>query len=152
MKIAIAGCGIAGTAAGYLLSQQGHEVTIFEQSEHCGPVGAGILIQPIGQSVLKSLGIYEDIYRQSAPLNSIEALKHTGKRLIRLEYQNLRSDLYGLGVHRGLLFSVLLSLAKQAGTVIRENARIAGYHVSKSGVSLELKSKERTEPFDFIVA
>tara|TARA_R110002111_G_C6008015_1_gene374383 strand:- start:31058 stop:32230 length:1173 start_codon:yes stop_codon:yes gene_type:complete len=152
MKIAIAGCGIAGTAAGYLLSRQGHEVTIYEQAVHCGPVGAGILIQPIGQAVLKSLGIYEDIYQQSAPLNFIEALKHSGKRLIQLEYQNLRSDLYGLGVHRGLLFSTLLTLAKRAGAVLRENAKLTGYHVSKAGVSLELEAHAPTEPYDFVLA
>lgn len=152
MRIAIVGCGIAGAAAGILFCRQGHEVTIFEQAQHCGPVGAGILIQPIGQSVLKSLGVYEDIHRQSAQLNSIEARKHTGKRLIHLEYQRLNRDLYGLGVHRGRLFSSLLSLAKQAGAVIQENARIVDYHNSNSGVSLELESKEHTESFDFIVA
>jgi len=152
MKIAITGCGIAGTAAGYLLSQQGHEVTIYEQAKQCGPVGAGILIQPNGQSVLKSLGIYDEVYRQSAQLNYIEAFKHSGKRLVHLEYQRLRSDLYGLGVHRGLLFRLLLSLAKQAGVVVRENARVLNYQVSNSGVCLELESKEQTAPYDFVVA
>lgn len=152
MKIAIAGCGIAGTAAGYLLSSQGHEVTIFEQAQHCGPIGAGILIQPIGQLVLKSLGIYEEIYQQSAPLDYIEALKHSGKRLIQLEYQRLRTDLYGLGVHRGRLFNALLTLAKQGGVVVKEDARIVAYHLSESGVSLELESNEHTETFDFLIA
>ncbi|QDV51224.1 FAD-dependent oxidoreductase [Gimesia fumaroli] len=152
MKIAIAGCGIAGAAVGYLLASQGHAVTIYEQSAQCGPVGAGILIQPIGQAVLKSLGIYEEIHQKSARLNWIEARKHTGKRLIQLEYQRLGSDLYGLGVHRGLLFSSLFSLARQAGALIQENACITGYQVSQSGVSLELESKDSAEVFDFILA
>ncbi|WP_339728375.1 NAD(P)/FAD-dependent oxidoreductase [uncultured Gimesia sp.] len=152
MKIAIAGCGIAGAAAGYLLASQGHDITIFEQAAQCGPIGAGILIQPIGQTVLKSLGIFEDIDKKSARLNWIEARKHNGKRLIQLEYQRLGCDLYGLGVHRGLLFSALLSLARQAGAVIQENRRITGYQVLQSGVSLELESKEPTEVFDFIIA
>lgn len=152
MKIAIAGCGIAGAATGFLLMRQGHDVTIFEQAEQCGPVGAGILIQPVGQSVLKSMGVYDDIYQQSAQLNSIEALKHTGKPLVQLEYQHLRSELYGLGVHRGLLFTSLQTLAKQAGTVIRENSCVVDYHVSNTGVSLELNSGERTEQFDFLIA
>ncbi|WP_298867050.1 NAD(P)/FAD-dependent oxidoreductase, partial [uncultured Gimesia sp.] len=149
MKIAITGCGIAGTAVGCLLAHQGHEVTIYEQAKQCGPAGAGILIQPNGQAILKSLGIYEDVYRQSAQLNYIEALKHSGKRLIHLDYQRLRSD---LGVHRGLLFRLLLSLAKQAGAVLRENSRIVDYMVSSSGVSLKLESNEQTELYDFIVA
>jgi len=140
MKIAITGCGIAGTTAGYLLSRQGHEVTIYEQAKECGPVGAGVLIQPNGQSVLKKLGIYEEVLRQSAKLDSIEALKLSGKQLIHLEYSHLRSGLYGLGVHRGRLFQILSKLAKQAGAVVRENTRVINYQVSNSGVSLELES------------
>ena len=61
MKIAIAGGGIAGTAAAALLARQGHTVTLFEQAVHCGPVGAGIMIQPVGQWVLQQLGLYEQI-------------------------------------------------------------------------------------------
>ena len=152
MKIAIAGCGIAGAAAGHLLACQGHAVTIFEQAVQCGPVGAGILIQPVGQAVLKSLGIYEDIYDQSARLDGIEARQHNGKRLIQLEYQHLGSELYGLGVHRGLLFSALLSLAKHSGAVVQESARISGYQVINSGVSLIRESEKPTEVFDFLIA
>ncbi|MFK7776616.1 MAG: NAD(P)/FAD-dependent oxidoreductase [Gimesia sp.] len=152
MKIAITGCGVAGTAAGYLLSRQGHEVTLYEQAKECGPVGAGILIQPNGQAVLKALGIYEELFRQSAKLNSIEAIRRSGKRLIHIDYQRLRADLYGLGVHRGRLFQLLLNLAKQAGVVIRENSRVINYQVSNSGVSLELESNEKTAEYEFIVA
>lgn len=152
MKIAISGCGIAGTAAGFLLAQQGHAVTIFEQAEKCRPVGAGILIQPIGQSVLKQLGVYDQIEQQSAHLNYIEAIKHTGGRLVFLEYQRLHRRLFGLGVHRGLLFSTLLELSRKAGVEIRENSRISGYRHIADGVVLELDTKEQSEPFDCILA
>jgi len=82
MKIAIAGCGIAGSAAASLLAQQGHEVTLFEQAVQCGPVGAGILIQPVGQWVLQQLGVYDALVAQSARLNAVEAIRDSGKRLI----------------------------------------------------------------------
>ncbi|QDU50758.1 FAD-dependent oxidoreductase [Gimesia panareensis] len=152
MKIAIAGCGIAGTAAASLLAQQGHEVTLFEQAVHCGPVGAGILIQPIGQRVLQQLGVYDAIAAQSARLNAIEAIRESGKRLIRLEYQRLDPQLFGLGVHRGRLFAALLDLAKQAGAQIREGSRVIDYQVQTSGVELQLENGARSERFDFIIA
>ncbi|QDT91700.1 FAD-dependent oxidoreductase [Gimesia algae] len=152
MKIAITGCGIAGTTAGFLLAQQGHAVTIYEQAEKCRPVGAGILIQPIGQTVLKQLKIYDLIEQQSARLDYIEAVKHTGGRLVFLEYQRLRTQLFGLGVHRGLLFSMLLDLSRKAGAQIRENSRISGYRQTVDGVVLEMDEEEQSEPFDCIVA
>lgn len=152
MKIAIAGCGIAGTAAASLLAQQGHEVTLFEQAVQCGPVGAGILIQPVGQWVLQQLGVYDTLAAQSARLNAVEAIRDSGKRLIRLEYQRLNPSLFGLGVHRGRLFSTLLNQAKQAGANIREGARVTGYQSTGSGVTLQLESGESTGVYDFIIA
>lgn len=152
MKIAITGGGIAGMAAGFLLAQAGHAVTIFEQAEKCRPVGAGILIQPIGQTVLKHLGIYDQIEQHSARLDYIEAIKHTGNRLVFLEYHRLRSQLFGLGVHRGLLFSALLELSSNAGVEIRENSRISGYRHISDGVVLEMGTEERSESYDCIVA
>ncbi len=139
-------------AAGYLLSQAGHAVTIFEQAEKCRPVGAGILIQPIGQTVLKHLGIYDQIEQQSARLDYIEAIKHTGRRLVFLEYRRLRNQLFGLGVHRGLLFSTLYEQSRNAGAQIRENSRITGYIHTSEGVLLELGAAGQSECFDCIVA
>lgn len=152
MKVAIAGCGIAGTTVACLLAEQGHEVTLFEQAEHCGPVGAGIMIQPQGQAILARLGIYDALSQQSAQLNSIEAVRDSGKRLIKLEYPRLRSELYALGVHRGRLFSMLFALAQKPGVTIRENARITDYKVTPAGVTLNLASGESTDLFDFIIA
>lgn len=152
MKIAIAGCGIAGTATGTLLARQGHAVTIFEQADQCGPVGAGILIQPIGQSVLKSLSISDVIESQSARLRGIEARKASGKRLIQLEYQRLRQDLYGLGVHRGLLFSTLLNLAQDSGVEIREGACLTGYQSQSTGITLKFDSPQETDEYEYLIA
>ncbi|WP_417398253.1 FAD-dependent oxidoreductase [Gimesia chilikensis] len=152
MKIAIAGGGIAGTAAAALLARQGHAVTLFEQAVHCGPVGAGIMIQPVGQWVLQQLGLYEQIAAESARLNAIEAVRESGKRLIRLEYQRLHPDLFGLGVHRGRLFTALLNLAQQAGTEIREGSRVIGYQNGSAGLTLQLEQGEYEEQFDFLIA
>ena len=55
MKIAIIGCGYAGLSAA--LSINKHEVTIFEQSEQLLPVGAGILLQPLGRKILELYGL-----------------------------------------------------------------------------------------------
>ncbi len=44
MKIAIVGAGVAGLTAGYRLAKQGHEVEIFEASDHVGGLAAGFPI------------------------------------------------------------------------------------------------------------
>jgi hypothetical protein len=68
MDIGIAGCGIAGLAAGTLLARQGHKVTIFDRFAAPAPVGAGLIIQPVGQAVLRTLGIGAAAVELGAPL------------------------------------------------------------------------------------
>ena len=53
MKIAVVGAGIAGTAVAWKLAEAGHAVTLFEQAPTCRPIGAGFLLQPSGQAVLR---------------------------------------------------------------------------------------------------
>jgi protoporphyrinogen oxidase len=44
MKIAVIGAGIAGLTAGYRLAKQGHEVDLFEASDHVGGLAAGFQV------------------------------------------------------------------------------------------------------------
>ena len=55
-RIAIVGSGMAGTMAAALLARAGHAVTLFERAPRVGPVGAGLLLQPSGQAVLRRAG------------------------------------------------------------------------------------------------
>jgi 2-polyprenyl-6-methoxyphenol hydroxylase-like FAD-dependent oxidoreductase len=66
MNIAIAGCGIAGGALAILLARAGHAVTVFERAPQPGPVGAALLLQPSGQSVLRELRLLEEIAEREA--------------------------------------------------------------------------------------
>ncbi|MCQ9278397.1 FAD-dependent monooxygenase [Staphylococcus borealis] len=56
MKIAIIGAGIGGLTAGALLSEKGHDVSIFERQPSISEVGAGI---GIGDNVIKKLGKHD---------------------------------------------------------------------------------------------
>ena len=58
MDIAIAGAGIGGPAAGAMLAQAGHDVTIYDQSAAPAPVGSGLVIQPVGPNDTPGLAIH----------------------------------------------------------------------------------------------
>lgn len=124
MRVAVAGCGIAGTTAAFLLAEAGHEVTAFEQAPRCGPVGAGLLLQPAGQAVLEALGMREAIAARSARIELMHAHRRGGRSLIKLRYGRLRASCHGLGVHRGFLFEALLARCERAGVSVREGVRL----------------------------
>ena len=52
LDVGIVGAGFAGAAAALFLAERGHSVTLYEEAPQPQPVGAGILMQPLGLSVL----------------------------------------------------------------------------------------------------
>ncbi len=150
-KIAISGCGIAGTAAGHLLSAAGHEVTLFEQASKCRPVGAGIMLQPSGQMVLRRLGIHDAIAKLSTPLLGMEARLASGKQLVRLEYASLGDQLRAWGVHRGELFEQLLRLCLSSGAKVETSSLITHYASDDQQVTVVTQSGQEFGGFDFLI-
>lgn len=58
LKILIIGAGIGGLTAAIALREQGHEITIFEQSQFASEYGAAIHIQPNANGILRRLNIF----------------------------------------------------------------------------------------------
>ncbi len=152
MKIGIAGCGITGTAVAAMLAEFGHEITIFEQAPECHPIGAGILLQPSGQQILKRLELFEEIEAHSARLDGLDARLKSGRQLVRLKYARLDPEYYGLGVHRGLLFDRLLTLCKNRNVIIQTNSPATGLQRDSDGIRFQIRDSELSEPFDFVIA
>ncbi|MEE2641558.1 MAG: NAD(P)/FAD-dependent oxidoreductase [Planctomycetota bacterium] len=159
MEIAIAGCGITGTAAACLLAREGHRVTLYERSSVCGPIGAGLMLQPSGQQVLADIGLLEQVEACSTKLKGMTARQISGKPLVRLRYEHLKAGLHGLGVHRGRLFQLLYDSCQQAGAEVKTGRQVRGYRASsvpvekKTTLLLETENGiEEDGEFDFIIA
>ena len=152
MQVGIAGCGIAGATVAALLAEQGHGVTVFEQAARCGPVGAGILLQPAGQGVLRGLGLLDGIARSSARIERLHARHRGGGTLVDLRYGRLREGCHGLGVHRGALFEALLARCRAAGVRIREGARADAYGTDGRSASLLAGGEALDGAFDLVIA
>jgi 2-polyprenyl-6-methoxyphenol hydroxylase-like FAD-dependent oxidoreductase len=107
MRIGIVGCGTAGQASAVLLARSGHAVTVLERVASPGPVGAGLLLQPTGLSVLARLGLAHDALALGAPVHRLLGTSVSGRTVLDAAYADLDPALFGLGIHRGSLFSIL---------------------------------------------
>src|SRR5262245_17473481 len=63
-RIALVGGGIGGLTAALALSRAGFEVHVFEQADRLREVGAGIGLSPNALTVLRALGVHEEVRRR----------------------------------------------------------------------------------------
>lgn len=150
--IAVVGCGIAGTAAALMLRRGGRRVSLFEQSDRVGPVGAGILLQPSGQRVLHGLGLLHQLRTRAAEINEIRAFTAAGRELVRLDYRRSPGGAVALGVHRGDLFGRLHEALVADGVQLRLGSAIERFSQDAASVHLIDRLGRRHGPFDLLVA
>ncbi|HEX8956807.1 MAG TPA: NAD(P)/FAD-dependent oxidoreductase [Burkholderiaceae bacterium] len=110
-RVAIVGGGTAGAASALLLARAGHCVTLFERVPEPGAIGAGILLQPTGMHVLKQLGLLDVILEHGARIErlhgTIPGNSAGGRTVLDMRYRDYDESAFGLGLHRGTLFSAL---------------------------------------------
>lgn len=143
MRIAIIGCGTGGPAAALLLHRQGHEVVLYERVSDPGPVGAGILLQPTGMEVLRRLGLLQTVLPRGSRVDRLYGRSSYGRVVIDLGYADLRSGLFGLGIHRGALFGALLDAVHAEGIPLRTGVEVEGLDERPDGVIVQGERYDR---------
>lgn len=147
---AVVGGGTAGAAAALLLARDGHRVTLFERVTDPGPVGAGILLQPTGMAVLAELGLLEGAIAHGAPIARLFGTNPQGRRVLEVRYQDLEPGAFGLGLHRGALFTLLWNALSTAGVTVRTGTAVEHLHQDAGGVTLATAGEDLGR-FDVVV-
>lgn len=148
LRIGIVGCGTAGMASALFLARQGHDVTIFDRFDVPSAVGAGILVQPTGWFVLRALGLDAAIVRRGAHVRRLRCETSGGRTVLDLSYDRVSPEAHGIGLHRGVLFQVLLDAVKQDGIPCRFGTGICSH---ARGVLTDTEAAEHG-PFDLVIA
>ncbi|HEX2733692.1 MAG TPA: NAD(P)/FAD-dependent oxidoreductase [Polyangiaceae bacterium] len=111
LDIGVVGAGTAGAAAAILLARAGHRVSLFEAVPDPKPVGAGIMMQPSGMSVLDEIGLLPAIIARGARISGLQCATEQGRPVMRVDYARLSPTAFGVGLHRGVLFDQLFDQA-----------------------------------------
>jgi len=128
LHIAIVGYGTAGQACALALSRDGHRIEVFERVPQPGPVGAGFLLQPTGLQALWSLGLLDRVLAHGAPVRRLYGETPAGRAVMDMRYRALDARLFGIGMQRGALFSLLAQAWEGFGGIHRDHAIVEVDH------------------------
>lgn len=139
-KVIIAGAGIGGLTLALALMRRGLDVTVYEQAEELGQLGAGVQISPNGTRALADLDILNDLVRMSSePDVKKIRLWNTGQEWPLFDLGPDCVAQYGfpyLMIHRGDLHSLLLSaVRKLKPDAIRLGSRLLELFQDSRGVT-----------------
>ncbi|MEO0575343.1 MAG: NAD(P)/FAD-dependent oxidoreductase [Pseudomonadota bacterium] len=149
--IAIVGSGTAGLAVAAFLKQQGHEIALFERFDAPKPIGAGLLLQPTGLACLARLGLDQQAIEFGATINRIYGEAANQRVIFDIGYGSLGEHLFGVGIHRGALFSILHQHAQDTGVTITTSCAIADTHLSDGKRFITNDNGQQFGPFDLVI-
>lgn len=150
--IGIAGCGVAGLAAALLLHRSGHSVTLYERFEEPRPLGSGLMIQPTGLAVLAELGLAADTVASGAAIGRLFGRNALGDMVLDARYSDLaQQGVFGIGIHRGALFSLLYNAVLRAGIAVRTGAEAVATELLPRGRAIRLAGGGPVTRHDLVV-
>lgn len=151
LDIAIVGCGIGGLSAACLLRDQGHAVSIYDQFDTPQPVGSGLLIQPVGQKILSDIGVLGAALSLGVKVTALKGHSLPNNQIaLDADYAASGEDRFAIGIHRGVLFELLLKAARARQVNIVSGALVLGV-LDPSAPYLRIEGGRQAGPFDLVV-
>lgn len=115
-------------------------------------MGAGLLIQPTGQAVLARLGVLDRALALGHRILRLDGRTKSGRRVLDIGYADLDPGLFGLGMHRGALFTLLVDAARGCDSVeIRTGVSVSGVQREGATASVVDAAGGRHGPFDLVI-
>ena len=146
-SLLVAGGGIGGLAAAYVLGRQGLPVTVLEQSSAFGEIGAGIQLGPNIFRMFEHLGLTRAIrevayFPPGLGMNDVR----TGEKVVRVPLGKAAIAAYGFPygvIYRADLHQVLLQACQALPSVtLRTSAKVEGFSQDAAGVRVRLAGGE----------
>lgn len=156
LDVGVVGAGTAGATLALFAARAGHRVTVYEAVPDPQPIGAGIVLQPSGQAVLGMLGLLGEILDRGARLDRLHCVRSLGggrfRSVVDLNYAMVGQGTFGLGLHRGALFSVLHgALASQEGVTLKTGFEVKAVEGDADRREIVSVRGERTGAHDLVV-
>jgi 2-polyprenyl-6-methoxyphenol hydroxylase-like FAD-dependent oxidoreductase len=151
LSVGVVGCGTAGAASAIFLARAGHDVTVYERVPNPSAIGAGIVMQPTGLAVLAELGLRDAVVARGARIDRLRCETPHGRRVVDLSYATFDRTMFGVGLHRGVLFEALYRALLREPVRVRLGVEIARVRRDGARHALETEVGERFAAHDLVI-
>jgi 3-hydroxybenzoate 6-monooxygenase len=147
LNLIVAGGGIGGLAAAYVLGRAGHHVTVLEQAGTFGEIGAGIQLGPNIFKMFEYLGLTDAVSRVAffPPGLGMKDVR-TGETVIRVPLGETARSAYGYPygvIYRVDLHQVFLDACKALPNVaLRTSSKVESFEQDAAQVTVRLAGGE----------
>ncbi len=146
-KVAVVGAGLGGLTAAIALHQRGFDVTVYEQSQELGEIGAGVQLAPNAIKVLRALGIEKQALRTAfEPKAHVVRNWKTGRITASTEMRGYYHRRFGAGYydfHRADLHAALVGALPSERIAL--NAKCTGVRTNGNGAVLDFTDGSQVE-------
>lgn len=150
LRAAVVGGGIGGLSAACALSRRGVDVTVFEQADVLGEIGAGVSIFPNALRQLERMGMGPALAKVGARIGEASQYCRSDGTKVGTVITTDSSGWNGLyGMHRADLLNVLA--AHLPGEFVRTGHRCVGFEQSAAAARLTFANGETAEA-DVVIA
>lgn len=145
--VVIAGGGIGGLAAALGLAQRGFRVTVLEQAQEFGEIGAGIQLGPNAFHVFDALGVGALVKKNAVIMERLLLVDGlTEERIIDIPtgaaFRRRFGNPYAV-IHRADIHGALLEGCRRSPLVeLHTHSKVTGFRHQSEGVSVEIAGRE----------
>jgi 2-polyprenyl-6-methoxyphenol hydroxylase-like FAD-dependent oxidoreductase len=110
------------------------------------------MLQPTGLAVLAKLGLDNAAITASSPIYGIQGhVAKTSRTIFNISYRELAPHIFGLGIHRGTLFSLLYNEVVRRKIPIVTSACIEDIEYDQNNMPVIADAKNHYGPFDLVI-